>query len=76
MIKISRTKFKINELGEIDNRVTAVVKFETLDLNSFEELVRYEKLLKPKAQFLIYYSNGKRELSITSKESREYVRLI
>lgn len=76
MIKISITEYKINSFGEIEKGVPAKTTFERLDLNSFEELFYFEKMINGRNIVDIKYENGKRYISIVGKDFRRYIKII
>ncbi|MBQ3219164.1 MAG: mitochondrial large ribosomal subunit protein uL15m [Clostridia bacterium] len=76
MIRVSKTEYKINNLGEIDKSVPAKVTFETLDLSGFADLLNFVKLLNAGKNVNVCYENGKRYISVVGADFRKYIKII
>ena len=75
MISVVRTRYLINEYGEVDKKAQAKISFYRLDLNNIEELLRYERLMHPKAKVRVDYDRGVPYIRISGAYYREEIRI-
>ena len=75
MLKIVRVRNKINGYGEIVKSVPTKITHEQIDVANFEELLKFERLIRPSAKISIYYEHGEPYLQISGNVYREEVRI-
>ena len=75
-MKVSITKYEINDFGEIVKGTKVETTFEDIDVNNFEELYYFYKLIYPKRNVHVTYENGERKISMMESSKRVYIRQI
>lgn len=75
-MRIRIEEYKTNSFGEIDKSLRSRIWFEDLDLNSFEELLYFERLINAKNQVNVRYEKGIRYISIVGSDFRRYIKII
>ena len=72
MLKIVRIRNKINEYGEIVKSVTKIT-YELIDVDNFDELLKFERLIRPSAKIRVYYDKGQAYIQLDGNLYREEV---
>ena len=76
-MRVRRELYGINEFGENEKEPKRIV-IETVDLNGYSELFRFEKMLLGVGKSIAFqYENGKIAcIRIQGSHEREYIRII
>ena len=75
-MRISITEYKTNKFGEIDNTVSAKITLEDLDVNNFNELLYFIRLINAKHHVHVNYENKTKYISVVGNDFRKYIKII
>ena len=76
MLKIVRVRNRINSYGEIVKSVATKITYELIDVDNFDELLKFERLIRPMAKIRVYYDKGQAYIQIIGNIYREEVRIV